>query len=471
MLIPRDSSASDDVTYDVDSVHFYDKSSAGSASIYTIYFNFTDQSTAGDATIVALPYAYSHNLFDYGLDGKGTPTVGNAHITLLGGDEEHSPDGAYLTIYPQTILGNGTFTVEPATVAGGFGATLVILGDDLTGGTFTANGSAVSGGDLGSAGGTIMVASPGVASDGTYIINGATAAGGESGEMTVAGASAGAAFITLNGGENGGVGGKLTISQTGTGGNARVAAFGNGLININLRVDSATIGSIEGDGVVALGKTNLMIGSNNLSTTFSGTIQETGSISKIGTGTLTLTGSNTYTGGTTLASGILLVSNTTGSGTGAGAVGVNAGTLGGSGVIFGGVIVGTGNGPGANLAPALGARGQQATLTFQSSLTVQADATYTYTFKARSSEARSDLVIAKGVTINGATIKLKGKTQGTVTPGTVLTVISNTSANPISGTFSNLADGAIVNIGGVNFQADYEGGDGNDLTLTVVPCK
>jgi hypothetical protein len=47
--------------------------------------------------------------------------------------------------------------------------------------------------------------------------------------------------------------------------------------------------------------------------------------------------------------------------------------------------------------------------------------------------------------------------------------ISNTSVNPTSGTFINLADGAIVNIGGVNFQADYEGGDGNDLTLTVVP--
>ena len=53
--------------------------------------------------------------------------------------------------------------------------------------------------------------------------------------------------------------------------------------------------------------------------------------------------------------------------------------------------------------------------------------------------------------------------------GMVLTVISNTSANPISGDFSNLADGAIVNVNGNNFQASYEGGDGNDLTLTVVP--
>jgi len=37
------------------------------------------------------------------------------------------------------------------------------------------------------------------------------------------------------------------------------------------------------------------------------------------------------------------------------------------------------------------------------------------------------------------------------------------------GTFSNLADGAIVTIGSNTFQANYEGGDGNDLTLTVLP--
>ncbi len=53
--------------------------------------------------------------------------------------------------------------------------------------------------------------------------------------------------------------------------------------------------------------------------------------------------------------------------------------------------------------------------------------------------------------------------------GTVLTVINNTSANPIIGTFSNLADGAIITVNGNNLQANYEGGDGNDLTLTVVP--
>jgi N-acetylneuraminic acid mutarotase len=52
--------------------------------------------------------------------------------------------------------------------------------------------------------------------------------------------------------------------------------------------------------------------------------------------------------------------------------------------------------------------------------------------------------------------------------GTVLTAISNTSNSPISGTFSNLADGATLTVGDNTYQVSYEGGDGNDLTLTVV---
>jgi hypothetical protein len=45
----------------------------------------------------------------------------------------------------------------------------------------------------------------------------------------------------------------------------------------------------------------------------------------------------------------------------------------------------------------------------------------------------------------------------------------NTAATPIDGTFANLTDGSIITIHGNNLQASYEGGgDGNDLTLTVV---
>ena len=39
----------------------------------------------------------------------------------------------------------------------------------------------------------------------------------------------------------------------------------------------------------------------------------------------------------------------------------------------------------------------------------------------------------------------------------------------VAGTFSNIPRRGIVNVNGNNLQADYEGGDGNDLTLTVVP--
>jgi hypothetical protein len=48
-------------------------------------------------------------------------------------------------------------------------------------------------------------------------------------------------------------------------------------------------------------------------------------------------------------------------------------------------------------------------------------------------------------------------------------VIDTTSAFPISGTFASLPDGGTIAAGNNIFQANYEGGDGNDLTLTVVP--
>ena len=198
-------------------------------------------------------------------------------------------------------------------------------------------------------------------------------------------------------------------------------------------------------------------------------IQDVGGLTKTGTGTLTLTGSNTYAGNTTVTAGVLGISNTRGSGAGTGSVNVQAGTLAGKGIISGAVAIGTGSGSGAFLAPAAGTN-VQAMLTIQSALTFNADATYAYTFRAKRNRANTDKVFASGVIINsGAMIALSGQTQGRLTTGLTLTLISNTSANPISGTFSDLPDGGIVTINGNNFQASYSGGDGNDLTLTVVP--
>jgi len=230
-----------------------------------------------------------------------------------------------------------------------------------------------------------------------------------------------------------------------------------------------SLGSIEGDGLVKLGANRLITGANNLSTTFSGTIQDTGSVTKIGHGILTLSSENIYTGGTTIEGGKLVIANQSGSATGSGPVSVTRGKLGGSGIIAGATTIGTGSGTGSFLAPAAGTS-VQATLTIQNALTFNADATYTCTFKGNPNRAKTDQMIATGVTISsGAMIELVGHTSGTLAQGRVLTLISNTSANPINGTFSNLADGSTVTINGNNFRASYEGGDGNDLTLTVVP--
>jgi autotransporter-associated beta strand protein len=142
---------------------------------------------------------------------------------------------------------------------------------------------------------------------------------------------------------------------------ARIELFGNAALQ--LQTGEVTVGSIEGDGVISFSNTGrkLTIGNNDLSTTFSGTIQDlaTGSLEKIGKGTLTLTGANSYDHGTTISDGILLVSNTSGSGTGTGNVNVNGGTLGGSGIVAGAVTVGTNSGAGAFLAPSKGERNQQ----------------------------------------------------------------------------------------------------------------
>ncbi len=216
-----------------------------------------------------------------------------------------------------------------------------------------------------------------------------------------------------------------------------------------------------------MGGRNLTVGSNSLSPTFSGTLEgDAGSsLTKVGTGALTLSGVNTYTGSTTVNAGALRISNRSGSGTGTGEVKVGAATLGGDGVIGGMVRVGTGSGTGAFLAPGVGAS-RLTTLTIQSALTFKADGTYTCRLNTK--KTGSDQVVANGVIIqSGAQFNFKVIGNKELRIGKSATVISNTSANPISGTFANLPDGSTITVGNNTFQANYEGGDGNDLTLTV----
>jgi hypothetical protein len=94
----------------------------------------------------------------------------------------------------------------------------------------------------------------------------------------------------------------------------------------------------------------------------------------------------------------------------------------------------------------------------------------TYTYKLNTNKAKADQVLANGVSIElGALFDLNTVANKKLTAGKVFTAISNTAATPITGTFANLPDGSIFTVGRNKLQVSYSGGDGNDLTLTVVP--
>jgi autotransporter-associated beta strand protein len=156
---------------------------------------------------------------------------------------------------------------------------------------------------------------------------------------------------------NSGANSATFFRDSASGGNARlINANATAFFDISgLTTGGTTAGSIEGNGSFFLGSKNLTVGSNGLSTTFSGVIQDGGfsggtggSLTKVGTGTLTLTGANTYTGLTTVNGGSLIVDGSIASAQ----TFVNAGgLLGGTGVIGGnltnGGIVSPGHAPGS----------------------------------------------------------------------------------------------------------------------------
>lgn len=258
------------------------------------------------------------------------------------------------------------------------------------------------------------------------------------------------------------------------GGRARVELNGDSTAFMEIHDNPGlSIGSLAGDGVVSLGSNNLTVGGNNRSTTFNGLLHDDlnigppGSLGKVGRGTLTLGGASTYSGPTIVKDGRLEVSNATGSATGTGPVRVRSGSLGGSGTIGGAVIIGSGSGLDASLAPSR-TTGQPKTLTILKTLTFGTDGTYAY--RINTMGAAGDSVSVRGVTIGaGAQFTLSAVGNQPLTVGQSFTAISNTAATAIAGTFANLPDGSTLSVGVNAFQVSYSGGDGNDLTLTVVP--
>jgi hypothetical protein len=251
------------------------------------------------------------------------------------------------------------------------------------------------------------------AANGTFLIGGGLGAGLAATTLTFYDTTtAAAANITASGGGDGSGGGAIIFAEESKGGTASVTLSGNAELDISTHnARGVTIGSLAGQGSVSAWSEYPHHRNQQPEHDLFGVIQDGGGVSKSGTG----------------------------------------------------------SGSGAFLALAAGTN-VQAMLTIQGTLIFNADATYAYTFRGEPEQDQDDKVIASGVIINSsAMIALSGQTRGRLTTGLTLTLISNTSANSTSGSFANLADGGIVTVNGNHLQASYEGGDGNDLTLTVVP--
>ena len=160
-----------------------------------------------------------------------------------------------------------------------------------------------------------------------------------------------------------------------------------------------------------------------------------------------------------------MIRDSLGSGTGTGAVQVNAGTLAGTGRIAGAVSVRTTPDLGAVLSPGVNGPG---TLTIQGTLTL-VNAT-TYKCELRTYNATVNRVVPKGISIVGFTnlaiFSFVSLSNATLPPGTVFTVINNTAATPLEAPSVN-GESSTFTAGNNTFQANYQGGTGNDLTLTV----
>ncbi|MGB8474382.1 MAG: autotransporter-associated beta strand repeat-containing protein [Candidatus Acidiferrum sp.] len=416
-----------------------------------------DNPSAGNATFINEGGKVSGTYYG-GFTDLVSDSTANAAIFINQPGEVSGAAAGITYVYTGGSIGTSTFVNNPAAVPGAEGGWTEIDGAICAGSSFLANGATIAGAQGG------QVYSYGGTGYATFTASGGQGSGTQGGLLEIHNiADSSETVVVAQGGTNGGLGGMITInSRPTTLDQVQFQVLGNATMDLTgLSQPSAVIGSLSGQGTVSLSRRLLDVGSNNMSTSFSGIIQNSGGVSKSGTGTLTLSGANTYKAGTTINAGALIASNSSGSATGTGSIAVNGGTLGGGGTIAGAVTVGTGSNSGAILQPGFGTN-KKVTLTIQGLLTFNADATYNFGLKNKRAE-----IVANGVTIaSGAQFTMTAPNRSLPARKTA-TVISNTSTTPISGTFANLPDGGTITVGNNTFKANYEGGDGNDLTLTV----
>jgi len=206
---------------------------------------------------------------------------------------------------------------------------------------------------------------------------------------------------------------------------------------------SEAIGSLAGAGTVALGSSTLTVGGDNTSTQFSGSITGSGGLFKVGSGTLALSGTNTYDSQTTVAEGTLQALGSLSTNTGVSVASGATLAAGVDGIDAGVAALSTGS------------------LLLQSGSVLAAD------INGTTAGTGYDQVRVHG-TVNLAGATLSGSLGYTPAHRDTYTLIDNDGTDAITGTFNGLAEGGTITLGGVLMVASYQGGDGNDFTLTAL---
>jgi autotransporter-associated beta strand protein len=214
-----------------------------------------------------------------------------------------------------------------------------------------------------------------------------------------------------------------------------------------------SIGALAGSGNVSV-SSSLNVGAANTTTVFNGVISGAGAINKIGTGTLTFNGDNTYTGGTGIADGTLFINGQQPSSF---VLIQPAGTLGGNGRVgslstfAGGATVSPGASPGrlssGNVIFGAGT-------VFQVELDGPTPAT-----------THDQLRVFGTVNLGGGT--LRATLNFIPVLGQPLVILENDGTDAVVDQFNGLAEGDTLRVNQIPFVISYEGGDGNDVTLTA----
>lgn len=132
----------------------------------------------------------------------------------------------------------------------------------------------------------------------------------------------------------------------------------------------------------------------------------------------------------------------------------------------GGILKGAGTAESLYVAGVVAPGNSPGTITVLNDFSLQAGGVYSAEIL---NSTEYDKIVAGSVTLDPASaLELKLAPGAQIKKGDTYTIVDNTGAGAINGTFSGLAEGAQLVVDGATFSISYVGGDGNDVVLTAL---